>query len=248
MMTDLLARVAATCQVGGEGGFGLLVGMLLAGLAGSFVHCAPMCGPFVLGQMADRMARLPATRLCEMSRLRSAMLLPYHAGRLTSYALLGGLGAGVGAGLGRGGAALLSLAAVLFALHGLHLLAPATIPHPGRRAPRWWGVLIGHWARRIDATHWSGGMLLGGALGFLPCGMLYAALAAAAGAASGVGGALCMLAFGLGTLPALVLIALAGQAVGRRLQRAVASLTPVVLIANAGVLAVMAWNRAVGPF
>ena len=33
---------------------GLLLGLFLAGLAGSTMHCAPMCGGFVLGQVADR--------------------------------------------------------------------------------------------------------------------------------------------------------------------------------------------------
>ena len=34
---------------------GLLIGLFLAGAAGSTMHCVPMCGGFVLGQVADRM-------------------------------------------------------------------------------------------------------------------------------------------------------------------------------------------------
>ena len=36
---------------------GLIGGLFLAGVAGSVMHCAPMCGGFVLGQVADRIAR-----------------------------------------------------------------------------------------------------------------------------------------------------------------------------------------------
>src|SRR3954451_19747079 len=64
--------LAALCGSGG----GIWLGLLLAGATGSMVHCVPMCGPFVLGQVADRMARLPAARLCEMQRISGALLLP----------------------------------------------------------------------------------------------------------------------------------------------------------------------------
>src|ERR1700760_857703 len=76
---------------------GLLVGLFLAGLAGSTMHCVPMCGGFVLGQVADGMARMPAARLCEWRRITNGALLPYHLGRLTTYAALGAV-AGLGAG------------------------------------------------------------------------------------------------------------------------------------------------------
>jgi sulfite exporter TauE/SafE len=246
-VTDLLASFVEICRMPGvAGGAPLLVGLLLAGLAGSVVHCAPMCGPFVLGQAADRMARIPAARLCEASRLRGALLLPYHAGRLTSYAALGGLAAGVAGTFvpGRAAGVLLGLAALVFAVHAARRLAPglrALLPAI-ERAPPWWVATIGRLAGRIDRGHWSGGFLLGAALGFLPCGMLYAALLASASAGSAVGGAAGMLAFGLGTVPALVLVALAGQAAGQRWQRGVAVAAPVVMLANAAVLSLLAWQ------
>ena len=80
---DMLAQLCA------PGGLGLPLGLLVAGLTGSVFHCAPMCGPFVLGQVSDRLAGIPAVRLCEMSRLRAGVLWPYHVGRLLTYAGLG---------------------------------------------------------------------------------------------------------------------------------------------------------------
>ena len=93
---------------------------------------------------------------------------------------------------------------------------------------------------RLGRTGLGGGYLLGVALGFLPCGFLYAALAAAAASASAPGGALAMLAFGLGTIPALVVVGIAGQTAGQRWQRGMAMIAPVVLLANAVLLLLLA--------
>jgi uncharacterized protein len=94
--------LAALCRPAASwAGGGVTFGLLLAGLAGSAMHCVPMCGPFVLGQVADRMAPVPAVRLCELQRVRGALLLPYHLGRITTYAGLGALAAAMGATLSR---------------------------------------------------------------------------------------------------------------------------------------------------
>jgi sulfite exporter TauE/SafE len=58
---------------------------------------------------------------------------------------------------------------------------------------------------------------LGALWGFLPCGLVYSALALAAASGSAAGGALAMLAFGAGTLPSMITTTLAGSAVMRRL-------------------------------
>ena len=89
----------------------------------------------------------------------------------------------------------------------------------------------------------GGGFLLGAALGFLPCGLLYAAIAAAAAAGSAAAGALAMVAFGCGTVPGLVAVGVAGQAAGRAWHRGVAVAAPLVMLANAALLGAMAWAR-----
>jgi sulfite exporter TauE/SafE len=232
-------------------GGGLVAGLFLAGAAGSVMHCAPMCGGFVLGQVADRMARLPAARLCERQRIGAGLLLPYHCGRLTTYAALGALVGLAGAGIaqlpavGFLSAGLLLLAAVLFACHALRRLVPALrhVLPAADRAPAGWVRLVGRLTGRLDRTGWEGGYLLGVALGFLPCGFLYAALAAAAASASAPGGAVAMLAFGLGTVPALVVVGIAGQTAGQRWQRGMAVIAPLVMLANAALLLLLASQR-----
>jgi uncharacterized protein len=221
----------AICGSGLASG-GLTLGLFVAGAAGSTVHCVPMCGGFVLGQVADGMARVPAARLCEWQRVGRGALLPYHMGRLTTYAGLGALG-GMATGrlpwFGLVSAALLLLGAVLF-------LAQVTRRFPWLdRAPAGWTGAVARLAKRA-----GGGYPLGIALGFLPCGFLYAALATTAASGNPLLGGLGMLAFGLGTVPALVAVGIAGQAAGRRWQRGIATAAPAVMLLNAALLAVLA--------
>jgi len=96
---------------------------------------------------------------------------------------------------------------------------------------------------RVDRARPGGGLLLGLLLGFLPCGFLYAALAAAAATGGPLTGAVAMLCFGIGTAPSLVAVGVAGHAAGRAFHRGVTALAPAVLLLNATVLGVLAWQR-----
>lgn len=242
-----LCGSAAALPLGG----GVVLGLLFAGAAGSTVHCVPMCGGFVLGQVADRMARLPSAQLCEWRRLNNGALLPYHLGRLSTYAALGALAGLGGAALGRlpwfgwASGTLLLVAAALFLAQGLRRLAPGFarfLPGP-ERAPAGWSRMLARLTRRLDRASAGGGYLLGVTLGFLPCGFLYAALATAAASFSPALGAAGMLAFGLGTAPALVTVGIVGQAAGRRWQGGVTAISSAVMLVNAALLVLLALGR-----
>jgi sulfite exporter TauE/SafE len=228
---------------------GMLLGLFAAGAAGSIVHCGPMCGVFVLGQVSERMVRLPPERLCEWQRISNGLLLPYHLGRLTTYATLGALAAGSAAVFGRVAwfgslsGALLTIAALLFLAHAAGRVLPAI----GKmdRVPRFWGRLIGAFTRRVAHGSVFGEYLLGVALGFLPCGFLYAAIAAAASSARPEIGAAAMVAFGLGTAPVLLVIGVAGHAAGRRWSRGVTVAAPALMVLNAALLLVLAGQRLI---
>ena len=234
----LLAHIGALCAPAAP----TLGGLLLAGLAGGPMHCAPMCGGFVLAQVSDRMARLPAGRMCEAARMRGALLVPYHAGRILTYAALGAVAGSVGGwlGVGRLGGAPLLLAALLFVAQALLRLRPGLLPTPPV-APAAWMAAITRLAR-----HLPGGLPLGLLLGLLPCGLLYAALAAAAATGGAATGALAMLAFGLGTVPSLLAVAIAGQLAGRRWQVRMARLAPAIMLADAALLSLIWLQRIAG--
>lgn len=226
----------------------LLVALFVAGASGSLVHCIPMCGPFVLGQVSDRLACVPAGALCQAHRLRAGLLLPYHCGRMVTYIGLGALAALSGGGLARLpwlhrlSGALLLIGALLFLCQ--FLKRPPGWPRrlAGKAVARL-SVRLGRLAARIDRSRPQGGFLLGVLLGFLPCGLLYAALAVAAAAPSAWDGAIRMFGFGLGTVPSLVAVGIAGPAFGRSAQRGLIAIGRPVLLLNAALLVVLAAER-----
>jgi sulfite exporter TauE/SafE len=198
---------------------------IVAGIAlgvASSAHCAAMCGPLVL---AFGPARPASSRLL---RLRHALL--YHAGRTAMYvalALPAGLGGEIAvlAGFGR----ILAIAAGVILL----LSAAGSLPVPGLFA-RISGPIY-RWARPRPTA----GPVAAGALnGLLPCGLVYAALAAAAATGGIADAAALMLGFGLGTAPVLVAMAASAGWITPALRLRLRPLVPLVLAVAAATLIV----------
>lgn len=209
----------------------------LAGFIGSFTHCAAMCGPFVLAQDASGQAGL--------RRLGLAARLPYHAGRATTYAALGAIAGGIGGqavslpGFRWLSTALLLIAALLF----LAQILATPLPGFARSFGEHIGRALSHASRPLlQRPGWRGGYLLGIVLGFLPCGMLYGAVTAAAAAGAMLTGALAMMAFAAGTSVSLILIALGASAITRRWRAATQWIAKPFQIANAVMLVLLAVN------
>jgi sulfite exporter TauE/SafE len=241
---ETIAEFIGFCRQGLHGtglqSAGLPLALFLAGLAGSLVHCIGMCGPFVLGQVIADSERTTGN-YGEWQRLAGAALLPYHFGRLTTYTALGFVAGGATAlfaattGFAWLSAALLALAAVLLLLQALGLAL-------GARSP--WSSVVARLAAPLSSSHQPASRFaLGLVLGLLPCGLLYGALAAAAGTGGVQDGALAMLAFGLGTVPALVATAWAGLLVRRRLQAVRQWIAAPLLMANAVLMLALASQR-----
>ena len=89
-------------------------------------------------------------------------------------------------------------------------------------------------ARRIRAQTPPAQFVFGLLNGLLPCGLVYLALAAAAGTGGASGGALFMLIFGLGTAPMMLAISLLGKklhtGIRTKFQRAIPALVGALAI------------------
>jgi len=175
--------------------------IFLAGLAGS-MHCVGMCGGFACALGADRRGGVATL----------GRHLTYNLGRVGSYAFLGACAGYFGLVLiGQGGDAIwasltqrgLAVAAGLLMLYiGLQFLG--LLGHQGRPLP---GVepLAGGLRRLLKAPGPWAPLALGSLNGLLPCPLVYAFVAHAAGTAGPLPGLLVMAVFGLGTLPAMLL-------------------------------------------
>ncbi len=195
------------------------LGSLAMGLAASG-HCSAMCGG-----LAGSAASVPGVR-------RTLLDFSLNAGRLLTYGLAGALVGGLGSVLDEA-SSLRDTVGVLRGVLGLFFVGLGLALAAGIRsfavldrigAPLW--RLLRPYARRLSGPKTPLRALAFGAMwGFLPCGLVYAALSAAATSGSLTRGALTMLAFGGGTLPALLLL---GSLASRL--RALANRTPVRLV------------------
>ena len=257
LLHDLLRAGMAHCSASVTTHGGLIASLFLAGLVGSTTHCVGMCSPFVLSQTVSRLEAIPAHQLSEFRRLSGAALLPYHLGRATTYAVLGMAAAAFAGGAGMVmelrwlSAALLVVAAAFFLGHALRALPwrrQAGKPVAGAvvGAGGWWSRRVEPLVRPLFARPmgWRG-YLLGVTLGFIPCGLLYAAIAAAAASGDVVAGAFAMLAFAAGTVPMLLAIAWAGHVAGRRWRGVALRLAPALMLLNAAALSYLAWQAIV---
>ena len=170
----------------------------LLGFAGS-AHCAGMCGPLALALPVGGGGR---------SRFVAGRVL-YNAGRILTYALMGALFGLLGqafaiAGLQRW----LSLVLGALILLGLFVSPRFGRAVPVTRAVSWLKSALGRLLQRRALSSLFGIGLLNG---WLPCGLVYVACAGAATAGNGWHGVAYMFVFGLGTLPLMLTIALAGQ-------------------------------------
>jgi len=154
----------------------------LAGLAGAG-HCWAMCGGLVGGAFlafADGRQALPH--------------VAYHGGRVLAYTLLGALAAGIGqaivltGGAGRAQGVLYLVAGVLVLLAGARVAG--------------WLPLPGFMASKSPSWPWP---IAGFLSGLMPCALVFSLTLKAATAPSVASGAAWLFAFGLGTVPAMLL-------------------------------------------
>jgi len=180
--------------------------VFLVGLLGG-VHCAGMCGGIV-SALSLQGPRDPASPVWPVH-------LAYNLGRISSYATAGALMGALGSlGLLFDKAlpvqmTLYVAANLMMAALGLYLTGiTGALAFTERLGQRLWRRVQPLTRRFLPVRGPAQAFPLGMLWGWLPCGMVYSALAMALLTGSAVRGAATMLAFGLGTLPNLMLAGL----------------------------------------
>ena len=210
--------IIAQCVHDFSTSYGLPLSLFLAGLVGGFTHCAGMCAPFVLAQTTHGQG---------FQKLSTRLLLPYHLGRMTTYI---GLALIVNALINMAflfsdmkvliSAPLLMLAGTIFIITAFPSAA-ALFPWAARLqiAPSFRFITSAAANFMSDPTPYKR-FGLGILLGFMPCGLVLSALLAAATASTPLAAAFAMSAFALGTVPALMMVTIGGQAIKKAYPRA----------------------------
>ncbi len=190
----------------------------LLGLLGS-AHCVGMCGPIALA--------LP-TKFPSRSAILFSRLL-YNFGRIITYAILGLIAGLLGDMISLGGYQRI-LSIVMGVLILLGVLLPASITRkifPTKLSVKISGFVKKSWGRLFGKSSQSSLFIIGLLNGFLPCGLVYAAMAASA-TSGGVPEAMMFMAiFGLGTFPLMLLTSLFGQFLPLTLRSKLNRLIPV---------------------
>ena len=200
--------------------FGLMLGLGLV----SSLHCAQMCGPIVLSYSLATIQ--DTTHQSSWFPARVLGHLAYNAGRILTYSLLGAVAGLLGQSMtwmgrlaGVGSAALMVAGGLLIVggmammgwLPALSILGESSIAFTAR--------FLRPFKNLLSSPRPSRRFALGLALGFLPCGLVYAALIKSLASGSMVGGAFDMFAFGLGTASSLLAIGIFSTAIRGKLSR-----------------------------
>jgi sulfite exporter TauE/SafE len=217
--------------------------IFLIGFLGSFGHCIGMCGGFVMAYSIKINAKNPAS---ENQPITPHLM--YNIGRILTYTFLGLLfgfvGETVGIRLG-----INNFQGALQIVAGLIMI--------------WMGLDFGGWIPPLSGNYFPGYshfkklassllsrvnrrnvFALGLVLGFIPCGLVYAAGAKAAATENVLGGMLTMFIFGLGTIPGMFLVGIGANLVTVKFRHYLFRLATVLVILL-GIYTVYKGGRAI---
>ena len=199
----------------------ILLSGLILGLMGSF-HCAGMCGPIAIA--------LPLRGDNYFQKVFGGIL--YNLGRTITYGIMGAVFGLLGQGLEMVGfqqwvsviMGILMISSVLFPklFKSQYDLNKSMFSFVGK---------LKNALKKLFTQKSYGALFLIGILnGYLPCGLVYIALAGAIGTGSVVYGTFFMILFGLGTLPMLLGISLIGNMASVKLRNKINKFIPAVVV------------------
>ena len=198
-----------------------ILAAFVVGLVGSF-HCIGMCGPIAIA--------LPVPKSSNLSFFTGRIL--YNLGRVATYSFLGAV-----LGLLGGRIALAGAQQIISIILGVIIIIAVLLPQ------KYKNYFIQHpivqkLAQPLKANigvlfkkgTFSALFLIGILNGFLPCGLVYVALAGAIASGDGISGAAVMILFGLGTVPAMFAATVLGKFLNVGIRTKIRKAVPVLAI------------------
>jgi len=207
----------------------IYISALVLGLMGSF-HCAGMCGPIAIA--------LPLHGNTVPQKIFGGGL--YNIGRTITYGVMGAIFGLVGQGLQLIGFQQ-KVSVIMGSIMIISVLFPALFKNQYSLDKSWFSV-VGKLKKKIgemfSIRSFQSLFFIGMLNGLLPCGLVYMAIAGAIGTGGVVEGSLYMILFGLGTIPMLLAISLAGNILSLTVRNKINKLIP-VLVVVVGILFVL---------
>jgi uncharacterized protein len=194
---------------------------LLLGLLGS-LHCAGMCGPVAVA--------LPLNNQSWFARISGGLL--YNGGRTFTYAALGTVFGLAGMGIALGG-----VQQWVSVVIGSFMILAVLIPRLGSSGKKislltdsFSGLLKKPFVMLFRVRTPGSLFMIGLLNGFLPCGLVYIALASALLMSRVYEGTLYMVSFGIGTIPMMMAISIAGNILSLKLRKKLSKVIPAFII------------------
>ena len=199
----------------------MLVLAFTLGLFGS-LHCVGMCGPIAL------LITLQIQSKC----FRSLQLGAYFIGKTLAYTLMGLLFGLVGEGIfiAEYQQEFSIFAGLLMILMGLFSLLHLRVKGLGNPLLKGFSLLKNALGKQLSKKTVTSSLSIGFLNGFLPCGLVYTALFGALAMGNWWGSMIYMTAFGVGTIPLMLLLILLGDFLPLALRRRLNQWLPLVVI------------------
>ncbi len=199
----------------------ILLSALLLGLMGSF-HCAGMCGPIAIA--------LPLHGNTVPQKIFGGAL--YNLGRTITYGVMGAIFGLLGQGVGMIGFQQ-KISVIMGVLMIVSILFPALFKNQYNMDKSMFSI-VGKLKKSIgqmfSIRSFSSLFFIGLLNGLLPCGLVYMAIAGAIGMGDLFMGSMYMILFGLGTIPMMLSISLAGNIMSASIRVKINKLIPVMVI------------------
>ncbi len=198
-----------------------LLAALTLGLIGSF-HCIGMCGPIAIA--------LPLKHTNWTQKVAGASI--YNVGRAITYGIMGAIFGSLGKGFKLAGLQQwVSIAMGIIMI--LSILFPILFRHKtifDGVVNRFIGKLKLAFGKLFKNSSYYSLLTIGLLNGFLPCVLVYVALAGAIASGEIINGSLYMIVFGLGTLPIMLSVSLLGHLISGKFRKQIQKLIPVFII------------------